>query len=264
MMPVPLRVLQATTVTARADHRAMYTWRTWVGGWLLRILAQVTFFALMGRLVASADAARYLAVGNAVAVAALESMMVVASAAWERRSGTFPLLVVAPGPLALVFVGRGLQWVVEGSVCAMLALVLVGPIFDVPLTVATVLACAPLVLLVSISTYGLGLVVAALVMRTPRVRAVVSNVGFLVLAFSAGIYVPVSALPGWLQLVGEVLPVRHGLAAVRGVIDGAPASAVLGQTALEVLVATAWFAAALTTFRVIAEGGRRSGTIEFS
>lgn len=263
-MPVSLRVLHVATLTARADHRAMYTWRSWAGGWLLRILAQVTFFALLGRLVASDEAAQYLAIGNAVAIAALESMMVVASAAWERRAGTFPLLVAAPGPMVLVFVGRGLQWVVEGSLCALLALLLVGPVFGVSLSIGAVVVCALLMLLVSISTYGLGLVVAALVMRTPRVRSVVSNVGFLVLAFAAGTYVPVHALPAWIQVIGQVLPMRHGLAAVRGVIDGAPLASVLGQAALEAVVAAAWWTLSVATFRAIADAGRRTGSIEFS
>ncbi|MEJ7702864.1 MAG: hypothetical protein WKF47_04025 [Geodermatophilaceae bacterium] len=60
------------------------------------MVSQVIFFALIGRLLDSPEAAAYLLVGNAVMIAALEAMMVVASTTWERRAGTLPLLIAAP------------------------------------------------------------------------------------------------------------------------------------------------------------------------
>ena len=53
-----------------ADYRAIFTWRSWLLGWMLRVIAQVSFFALIGLRVADERSAFYLLIGNALAVAA--------------------------------------------------------------------------------------------------------------------------------------------------------------------------------------------------
>src|SRR5207247_451394 len=95
MTLVRMRIVRGAIVSGFADYRAIYTWRSWLFGWLARVLSQVAFFALIGRLVGGQTAA-YVLIGNAVAVAALESCMAVSSSTWERRAGTLPLLVAAP------------------------------------------------------------------------------------------------------------------------------------------------------------------------
>ncbi|MGH8874427.1 MAG: ABC transporter permease, partial [Acidimicrobiia bacterium] len=96
MIRPALSVLRSAAVSALADLGTIYTWQTWTFSWLTRVLAQVTFFALIGRLLGSEDRVHFLLVGNAVAIAAIASLPVVASTTWERRSGTLPLLVACP------------------------------------------------------------------------------------------------------------------------------------------------------------------------
>lgn len=62
------RVLRWSATSALADLRAFYTWKTWLFGWLTRILCQVAFFALIGAMLDSPDRTAYLLVGNAVFV----------------------------------------------------------------------------------------------------------------------------------------------------------------------------------------------------
>jgi hypothetical protein len=150
-------------MTAGADLGAIYTWQTW----LVRVLAQVVFFALLGRLVASPATTRYLVVGNAVLIVVIEAMFVVASTTWERREGTLPLLVAAPGCLPVVFVGRSVRWLADGAACATVAFVVVGAMFRVPMPFPRVLLVLPLVTLVALSTHAFGLVAAAVVQGLP-------------------------------------------------------------------------------------------------
>lgn len=56
----------------------------------------------------------------------------------------------------------------------------------------------------------------------------------------------------------------HGLDAVRGLLDNAPATTVLGDMGLEVLVGAGWLALALLSFQRLADAGRRDGSIVFS
>jgi ABC-2 type transport system permease protein len=259
-----LRVFRAATATARADLAAIYSWQSWLFGWLVRILAQVVFFALIGRLVGSRSVEHYLVIGNAVGICVQISMMVVASTAWERSEGTLPLLIAAPGSLPAVFVGRSVQWIGDGTACACIALYLVGAGFGVPFPMPSALLLPPLVLLVSVSTYCFGLGIAGLVLRAVSLRNVASNVSYLLLVVLAGAEVPRDYFPTWLRAIGDLLPMTHGLAAVRAVLAGQHGASVAGSAALELLVAIGWLLVAGLVFRLFAEGGRRTGSIEFS
>ncbi|GAA1329880.1 ABC transporter permease [Saccharothrix algeriensis] len=257
------RVLAAAVASARADLKAIYTWRTWSFAWLSRILCQVAFFAVIGRLLGSEERTHFLLVGNAVYIAALVSMFVCASTAWERQLGTLPLLVAAPSSPFTLFVGRSAQWLLDGTACASIALFVLGPLFGVPMPMPTALAAVPLIALVSVSTYCFGLVLAGLALRRVELRNLVGNLGGLALMVLCGVQVPSSFWPEPLHAVAQVLPVTHGLEAVRSLLAGGPTGAVLGPAAVELCVAAGWFGVAALSFRRFAESGRRTGTIEF-
>lgn len=258
-----LRVLRYAAASGFADFAVIYTWRTWTVGWLSRVLSQVAFYGLIGRLLGSPEQGRFLLVGNAVMIAAVESLFIVASTTWERRSGTLPLLVAAPSDPAVVFAGRSVQWLVSGLATSLISLVLLGAVFGVPLSPARVAGEVPLVMLVSLATYCFGLTLAGLVLRAMELRNVVSNVTGLVMMSVCGVQVPTTFWPSWVQHVASVLPVTHGLAAVRGLLAGAGAGAVLRQAALEAAVGAGWLVVAVLTFRRLAERGRHDGSIEF-
>jgi ABC-2 type transport system permease protein len=258
-----LRVLRYSAASGFADFATIYTWRTWTVGWLARVLCQVAFSALIGRLLGSAEQGRYLLVGNAVAIAAVEAMFVVASTTWERRAGTLPLLIAAPTDPALVFAGRSVQWLASGTATAVISLCGLGLIFGVPLRPAAVLAAVPLVALVALGTYCVGLLLAAVVLRVMQLRNVVGNVGHLVMLTICGVQVPVAFWPDWTRGLAGTLPLTHGLAAVRGALAGAGAPEVLRQAGLEVALAAGWLALAVLAFRRLAEHGRHDGSIEF-
>jgi ABC-2 type transport system permease protein len=249
---------------ARADFGLVYTWRTWLGGWLLRVVTQVAFFALVGEVLLSRSAAQYLAVGNAVVISAIEAMMVVASTTWERRAGTLPLLVAAPGPLPMVLAGRSVQWLASGTVSGSVAFFAVGVLFGVSFPMPAALLVIPLIALVGLASYGLGLLLAGFVLAAMDLRNLVSNLAYLTLMAITGVQVPLSFWPGWLQGVAQVLPVTHGLAAVRALVTGGPTGDVLRSAVLEAAVGASWLCVALCFFRYFAEAGRHDGSIEFS
>lgn len=258
-----LAVLRRATVTGFADYAVTYTPLTWTIGWLGRVLFQVTFFALIGRLLDDEDAGHFLLVGNAVMMAALDSLFVVASTQWERWAGTLPLLVAAPTSPLVVFSGRSVQWVVSGTATSLISLFGLGLLFGVPMAMPGALVAVPLVVLVSLSTYCLGLALGGLVLRAMDLRNVVSNVTHLTMMAICGVQVPVSFWPVGVQYVASVLPLTHGLAAIRAALDGAAAGEVLGEAGLELAVAAGWLTVAALIFDRLAEHGRRDGSIEF-
>lgn len=257
-------ILRCALVAAFADLGAMYTWRSWVSGWLLRVLAQVTFFALIGRLIGDHDVVVFLLVGNAVVLTGVVSLTVVSSTTWERRGGTLPLLVAAPGSLPLALFGRSLQWPVEGSVTALIALGIVGAAFDAGFTAGAFVAAVPLVVVIAATTYMFGTFLASFVLRAMDARNLVANVTTLGFMAICGVNVPVDFWPAPVAALARALPVTHGLEAVRRVLAGARLREVAGLVGLELVVGLAWLCVALASFERFARHGRRTGSIEFS
>ncbi|HKE63656.1 MAG TPA: ABC transporter permease [Micromonosporaceae bacterium] len=255
--------LRYACLSALADLAVIYTWKTWTFGWLARVLCQVAFFALIGRLLQNPATTDYLLIGSAVVIVTMEAAFVTASSTWERGAGTLPLLVASPTGPFVVFVGRSVQWLISGTASANIALFALAPIFGVPLAFPTALAAVPLIVLVALSSYCFALLLAAFVLRVPTFRNIVGNITWWTIGLLGGVQVPVTFWPGWVGAIGEVLPLRHGLAGVRVAIAGGPAATILRDAGLEIAVGAGWLVVAALAFRRLAEGGRRTGSIEF-
>lgn len=258
-----LTVLRYAFVSGLQDYQAIYTWKTWLAGWLLRVVAQVSFFALIGQLLGSAERTEFLLVGNAVLLAALGTMFAVASTSWERWQGTLPLLVASPTSSVVVFLGRSTFWIPDAIASAAGTFFICAWIFDLPLPWPKVLVVLPLIGLVAVSTYCLGVFLGGLVLRNPNLRNLVANLVWLTMAAISGVNVPLSYNPEPLQWLANVLPLTHGLQAVRGVLGDDSAAQIAVQAATEGAIGAGFLVLALITFDRLAETGRRNGTIEF-
>lgn len=258
-----VRVLRCATIIAFADLRVIYTWRTWIFAWLFRILCQVTFFTLMGRLLHSSDETRYLLIGNSVYIVAMISTFVCVSAAWERQTGTLPLLIASPASPFIVFTGRGINWLIDGTACATVSLFVLSPLFGLPLSFPRALLAIPIIICAGASTYSFGLVLAGLVLRKLELRNLIGNIAYLVLMLLCGVEFPITFLPGGLRYVANVLPLTNGLTAIRALISGAPAGQVLAHAMLEAAVGCGWLALAFVLFRIFTSSSRKAGSIEF-
>ena len=260
----PSRVVAAAARGALADLRTIYTPFTWTVGWLGRIIMQVVFFALIGTLLGSREAVVYLFVGQAVIATVTECFMAIPSTTWERRAGTLALLTAAPGPLWPVFVGRSLQWLPSGVATGTVVLLAVGPFFGVIWSLAAALLVPLVLVVVAVSTYAVALTLAAVVLRGPRWRNVVSNVATLVSMLLSGATVPVSTWPSWLEGLAQALPVTHALAAIRILEEQGAVLAALPPVLLALLVGAGWYVLAALAFTAFGEAGRRDGSIDFA
>lgn len=258
-----LRVLKHSLIASFTQFAAYQTWKTWTFTWLSRLLVQVCFYALIGRMLGSQEQVDYLLIGNVVAIMAIDATVVILLAVGERQSGTLSLMVAAPSTHLTVYLGRGLVNLGSGVLASTVAFFVLPPLFGVRLPWPQAFAVPLMILLVGLSVYCYGTCVASLVLGFPAARWLVLNVSNIALMAFCGVNVPTSFWPGWLRAVTEVLPMTHGLAAIRAFLAQGPASLVLGQLALEVCVAAGWLAAAAVSFNRMVVKGRRDGTIEF-
>jgi ABC-2 type transport system permease protein len=188
---------------------------------------------------------------------------VCASTAWERQSGTLPLLVAAPASPMLTFAARSLFWLASGVVTASVSLFLLAPVFGVALPWPRAWLAVPLIATIGVATYCFALVLAGLALSFVELRNVMGNLAQHTLMVLCGVQVPASFWPHWLEVCSSLLPLRHGLVGLRGLLAGEPLTRVGTAVGLELVVGLGWLAVATLTFRRLAQAGRRDGSIEF-
>ena len=258
-MTAAIRIAGNAAQVGYLDVRAQYTWRSWLFGWIARATAQVLFFSAMGLLVGGQDLIRFAFVGNVAAMAALMPLGTGPDTAWERGLGTLPLLVAAPRSMLPVFAGRSAFYVVQGVGEASLIFGLLLPFLG--LTVHWWWLPVGL-LAISLGAYGLGVLLAAISIRRPRIGNILFNLVFYVLVVIGGVNVPTDVFPRWVQTAATLLPIHHGLLGVRDLLSHGATPGAFGQLGRELLVGAAWFLLAMVGFKLFAEGGRRDGSID--
>ena len=258
-----LTVMEHACRAGIADYRAIFTWRSWLFGWMLRVIAQVSFFALIGLRVANDRSAFYLLIGNALAVAAQTGIFSLNMTTTERWAGTLPLLVASPTSPVVVFASRGAYLAVDGALSALGALFIAGPAFGLHLPWPRVLAVVPLTAVVGIASYCFGTFLAGIIFRFRNINSLVVLVGYVGLMTVCGVNVPLSYYPTALEWIARFLPLTNGLLAIRGVFGDASAGWIVGRGALEAAVAIGWMSAALLTFNRLASRGRLDGSLDY-
>lgn len=253
--------LHQGTVIAFADLKAVYTWKTWLFGWLVRVLSQVLFYAMIGVLLGDPEQVRFLVLGNAVMCCAVEVSLTIASTSWDRNFGTTPLLAGSPMRPGWLFFGRSLQWPLSGSVTSLVALFTLAPLFGVHWSPAQVPLVVGLVFLIAFSVYAGVLFVAALVLTVSSARNVVLNLNVMVMMAVCGVQVPLDFWPEPVQWFAAVLPLTHGIEAVRALEAGGALTEVVREAALTGGLGLVWFLAASVAFRAVF-GLYRRGTVE--
>jgi ABC-2 type transport system permease protein len=246
-----------------ADYRVIFTWRSWVLGWMVRVIAQVSFFALIGLRVADERSAFYILIGNSLAVAAQAGVFSLNMTTAERWAGTLPLLVASPSSPVLVFASRGAYLAVDGALSALGALFIAGPAFGLHLPWPRVLAVVPLTAVIALSAYCLGTFLAGIVFRFREGNSLVVNTTYVGLMTACGVNVPLAYYPTVLEWLSHGLPLTNGLLAIRGCFGGASAASILGHIGAEALVGVGWLTLALLTFNRLASRGRLDGSLDY-
>ena len=254
-------VLIQSLALGLAEFRTYYSIKSWLSGWLVRMLAQVTFFASIGLLLHSDIAVRYLLIGNAVALICLESTIVVLSMAGERYQGTLELLVTSPVNPARVLLGKGLNWVLTGMVTSLLALALLPPLFGQPESVPSLLACLPAMLAIGLSSHFYGSALGSIMLRLPQLEWLVLNLAYLLVITFTGVNVPTSFWPAPLPQIASALPITHGLAAIRSILAGGGIVQALPSIGWELVVTVGWLIAGYIAYSMVVRDARRRGSL---
>lgn len=258
-----LRQLRLGLIVGTRDFTFLWNWKTWLGGWMVQMLAQAAFFSMFARLFDSPDHERFLLIGNAVAVGVHTACWGIVSTTWDRWTGVYPLLVIAPTSMVPAVFGRTSVWLASAVATSLITFLILGAIFDLGLPWPNSLLIVPLVFLTCASTFCFSVFIGALITRQSQFRNLVMGIVNVVLRAFCGISVPITFWPGYTQFIVKLLPITHGLEAIRFVLEEASISAVLQAAALEAAVGLGWIILVILVMDRVADAGRKDGSIEF-
>jgi ABC-2 type transport system permease protein len=77
-----------------------------------------------------------------------------------------------------------------------------------------------------------------------------------------GVNIPLADLPGWMQVIGHMLPFTHGLEAVRQAADGAGFAQVGWLIGLETLIGIVYAVLAFALFSYLERSARENATLD--
>ena len=247
------------------QYVALFQWATvrgYVGYKLVLPVTQILFFVELGVFATGPQNALYFALGNAMQINANAGIFgVVATVANERQYGTLPMLLASPANRLVTFLSRAVVNTLDGILSVVIALVLVALLFRLDLQHANVPLLALCVLIVCVTTSGLGLLFGSigLIMRD---AIVIANVVYYLLLVFCGINFPVDRLPAALQVVAYSLPLTRGVEAAREAAAGASLAHVSGLIAGELAVGAVYAALGFALFQWLENRARRGGLQE--
>ena len=142
--------------------------------------------------------------------------------AWERWEGTIEYTFMAPLSRAMHLGGSGVFAVLYGLVRAILLFIVVAAFFGLAFDEANFAAALVILVVASVSFFGIGMMTAVLPLISPEKGAQLGFVAQGMLLVVSGVYYPVDVLPDWMQWLAKISPATYALDGIRAaILDGA-------------------------------------------
>jgi ABC-2 type transport system permease protein len=245
-------------------YRALFNgihWSIYVPTMLGGPVFQILFFAYIGRY-AKLRSDEFFVVGNAVAISSLGGIFGMAmTIGGERWTQTLSSILVTPANRLALFLGRALPNIANGIFVSTVGFAVGWLLLDFSLAPAEIPVIALIVVVTSSACTAFGTMIGAFGLRGRDVFFFANLVIFVFLLF-CGVNVPVEVLPGWMQAIGRILPLTHGIAAARQIAEGGSLGDVAGLVWTEAGIGACYAALAYGLLRYFEIDGRRRATLE--
>lgn len=236
-------------VTARigaAEHFAENPWRISLTTMWPRALLQCLFFTMIGRVVGGEDGQAYTFVGSVAIIMTLFTLAQICDSPMrDRQSATFYRLRAGRLPVPVIYVIRAWPVVAEAVVLAAVCVVAIGLATGQGELALQLLALFPIYLLMALTSAAAGLTAAAAgLFGRAGSDIIVGNLGMYLIIAASGAMIPPGRV-GWLDAIGTVVPMRHGISATHDHLAGRPW---LGDVLAELAVGASWAIAGLAVY----------------
>lgn len=256
-----MTAVRTFALSAWLSYRALFTWLNPWGYISTRIVAPVVLALLFGALgrFAGTGVERPVVGGAllAVALAAVYGMSLAVNN--ERNFGTLELRLIAPEGQLVSLTGKAVPHVIDGMLNGALTLTVAAAVFDVTVGFGRVGPLALTALVAAISCAGIGLVAAAIGVRT-RDTFTAPNVVDMILTLLSGVFIAPSRLPLGLEHASGFFPLQRAVDAALATLD--TGHVVWSLLAHELAVGLAWAAAGYGFLRWMIQQARRRATLQ--
>ena len=226
---------------------------------LFLVIFGAGFGNVIGSLAPGVDFVQFMYPGIIAMGVLTSSLFAGVSVVWDREFGFLREILVAPLARTGIVLGKAIGAAVVALLQVLLLLV-IAPIVGVDLSLELVLRLVPVVVILSMSLSGLGILIASF-MRSQQGFQLLIQVLIFPLIFLAGVFFPVEGGPEWLQVLSKVNPMTYGVDAIRQIFLGPPATPALGvrigdqvmtigqEVAIVAVIGTLLFSVAIWAFR---------------
>lgn len=191
---------------------------------LFLVIFGAGFGKLIGQMTPGVNYIQFMYPGILAMTVLMTSIMSGVSIVWDREFGFLKELLVSPLSRSGVLVGKAIGAaaiaIIQGAIMLVLA-----PFLNVSITPGTVLALLPLLLILSLSLSGLGLLIGAR-MRSQQGFHLLMQLVIFPMMFLSGIFFPISGVATWLEVLSKLNPVTYGIDAIRQVFLGSEVAGV--------------------------------------
>ena len=260
----------AVRTFGRAAHLSLheffrvYSVMGYVVSWIPRIVVQLAFYYWLGGFVGGGDLQAFMVIGMSAQMCAHATLVFATQGIGrELALGTMVLLIATPARPIVVLLGRSLAMAGNGLVTAALGLMVSLPVLGIDVDAGRLLGALPVLFAIALTSYGMAMLLASLMLRYPEYQNAASNLVGFVLIVLGGVTVPVEVLPGLLQIVSYALPFTYGLEALRAVLAGADPDQIARPLAFAVAGGALYFALASLSFAHFLDRARARGTLDF-
>jgi ABC-2 type transport system permease protein len=179
----------------------------------------------------------------------------------ERDLGTLNFLIATPANRLVAYSGKAMVQVLDG----LLSFLILGTIaflyFKLSMPSGALPGFALSVCLVSFSLAGMGFLMGGLSLIFRESTFVANLLYWGVLVFG-GVLFPIERLPKALQLLSQIIPLTHGLQAIRILLGQVPPGPVATLWAVEFVCGLTYFTLGAFVFAWLENRARRLATAE--
>jgi ABC-2 type transport system permease protein len=185
---------------------------------LFLVIFGAGFSRLIGSMTLGVNFIQFMYPGIIAMTVLTNSVMSGLSVVWDREFGFLKEILVAPiGRSGIVLgkaAGSAVVAVMQGGIMLVLA-----PILGVSLTPMMVGKLIPMLIVVSLSISGLGVLIASR-MRSQQGFGMIIQLIIFPLIFLSGVFFPLNNVPPWLAAISKVNPLTYGVNAIRQLFLG--------------------------------------------
>ncbi|MGH7761479.1 MAG: ABC transporter permease [Candidatus Dormibacteraceae bacterium] len=143
---------------------------------------------------------------------------------WERDAGILTKLLSTPTPTTALVAGKAFGAAIRGLIQAVVVLVLAVVLgVRLPLNPLVYLVAGLAIVLGSAFFTTLSLTIAGIVLKRDRLMGIGQAIT-MPLFFASNALYPVGVMPGWLQALSTINPLRYEIDALRGLLIDTPSN----------------------------------------